>query len=140
MIKTILALIAKVLESKIKKSGIEETILKNKKYVEAAKGLWYMVDEDFRISKTVEDKLKSKSDEFDKRLLTKFPELSQDDVQELRQSIAGEINAGKEAVISNSELLKQLQDSNAQLQAENASLKEQLSKVQSLVTINTTQV
>ena len=89
-----------------------------------------MIDEDFRISKTVQEKIASKADEFDKRLLSKFPELSQDDVQELRQSIAGEINAGKDAVVSNSDLLKQLQESNTQLQTENEVLKDQLSKVQ----------
>ena len=46
----------------------------------------------------------------------------------------------KEAVVSNSDLLKQLQDSNTSLQVENASLKDQLSKVQSVVTPVTVQV
>lgn len=134
MIKTILTLIAKVLESKLAKSGLEATILKNQNYFVEAKKIWNMIDENFRISTTVEEKLVSKVDEFTKYLLVKFPELNQDDIDNLRQSIAGEVNADKEAVVSNSDLLKQLQDSNAQLQAENASLKSQLSQVQSVVT------
>jgi regulator of replication initiation timing len=138
MLKAILVLITKVLESKLVRSGLEATILKNQNYITEAKNIWNMVNENFRISETVEEKLKSKADEFDKALLTKFPELTKDDITNLRQSIAGEINAGKEAVISNSDLLKQLQESNNQLQSENSTLRDQLSKVQSLVTISAT--
>jgi len=135
MIKTILVLIAKVLESKLVKSGLEATILKNQNYITEAKKIWDMVDENFRISKTVEEKLASKIAQFNATLLEKFPGLSQKDIDNLRQSIAGEINKDKEAVVSNSDLLKQLQDEKTQLQVENASLKDQLSKVQSLVAI-----
>jgi len=135
MIKTILVLIAKVLESKLVKSGLEATILKNQNYITEAKKIWDMVDENFRISKTVEEKLASKIAQFNATLLEKFPGLSQKDIDNLRQSITGEINKDKEAVVSNSDLLKQLQDEKTQLQVENASLKDQLSKVQSLVAI-----
>lgn len=135
MIKAILMLIAKVLESKLVKSGLEATILKNQNYFTEAKKIWNMIDENFRISTTVEEKLLSKAEEFSKYLLVKFPELSQTDIDNLRQSIAGEVNSDKEAVVSNSDLLKQLQDSNNQLKAENTSLKNQLTQVQSLVTV-----
>ena len=52
---------------------------------------------------------------------------------ELRQAVAGEINSGKEAVLSQVDALKQLQDINTKILAENASLKDQLARVQSLV-------
>jgi regulator of replication initiation timing len=138
MIKTILTLITKVLESRLKKSGIEELILQNQNYITVAKQIWNTVEENFRIAEKVEDKLKSKVDEFDKMLLAKFPELSQDDITALRQSIAGEVNKDKQAVVDNSTLLQQLQESNTQLQAENASLKDQLSKVKTLISVATT--
>jgi len=138
MIKEIIVLIAKVLESKLVKSGVETEILKNQNYITEAKKIWNMVDENKRISKTVEEKLISKADGFAKALLAKFPELNQSDIDNLRQSIAGEVNVDKEAVVSNSDLLKQLQDSNTQLTTENATLKDQLSKVQSLVAIAST--
>ncbi|NRT90077.1 hypothetical protein [Clostridium beijerinckii] len=133
MIKTALKLIIKVLESKLVKSGVEEQILKNKNYITVGKAIWNIVDESFRISKTVEEKVLSKADQFDKLLLARFPELSQDDVAEIRQAIAGEINQGKAAVVDNSTLLKQLQDYNTNLKAELAALTDQLSKVQALV-------
>ena len=139
MIRTALKLIIKVLESKLIKSGIEEQILKNKNYVTVGKAIWNIVDENFRISKTVEEKVLSKADQFDKLLLAKFPELSQDDVSEIRQTIAGEINQGKAAVVDNSTLIKQLKDDNTNLKAELAALTDQLNKFQSLAaaTVNT---
>lgn len=135
MIKTILTLITKVLESKLKKSGLESEILKNQNYITEGKKLWNVVNENNRISKTIEEKLVSKAEQFNKLLLTKFPELSQDDIDNLRQSIAGEVNKDKEAVISNSDLLKQLQDTNANLLAENAALKNKISQIQSTVAV-----
>lgn len=42
-----------------------------------------MIDEIFRISITVEEKIKSKAEEFTKALLTKFPELTETDVDNL---------------------------------------------------------
>jgi len=133
MVRTALKLIIKVLESKLIKSGLEETILKNKNYITVGKAIWNIVDENFRISKTVEEKVLSKADEFDRLILAKFPELSQHDVAEIRQSIAGEINQGKAAVVDDSELIKQLQDDNMNLKDELAVLTDQLSKVQALV-------
>ncbi len=133
MIRTALKLIIKVLESKLIKSGVEEQILKNKNYITVGKAVWNIVDEHFRISKTVEEKLASKAELFDKLLLTKFPELSQGDIAEIGQSIAGEINQGKTAVVDNSTLIKQLQDDNTNLKAELAALTEQFDKVQALL-------
>lgn len=133
MIKTILTLIAKVLESKLKKSGLEEIMLRNTNYIIEAKKIWNMIDENNRISKTVEENLESKAEQFDNILLAKFPELTEDDVQEIRQSIAGEINQGKAAVLDNSELLKKLHEDNTKLQAENISLKDQLNKIQTAI-------
>lgn len=70
--------------------------------------------------------------------LLKFIEFTQDYIDNLRQSIVGEINRYKEAVVSNSYLLKQLQDVNTQLATENENLKNQLSKVQLVVAVNST--
>lgn len=140
MIKTILKLIIKVLENKLKKSGIEEKIMKNRQYFDVGKQIWNVVEENFRITESVEKKLSSKADEFDKMMISKFPELTEQDVVELRQSIAGEVNKGKAAILENSEIIKQLQDKNytleadkLNLQAENADLKEKLQTISSYV-------
>lgn len=139
MIKTILKLLIEVLGKKAIKAGLEETLLKNQNYITAAKQIWNVVEENFRITKTVEEKIASKADAFDKMLLAKFPELTQDDISELRQAVAGEVNQGKDATLSELAALKILQDRTVELQTENTSLKEQLSKFQSLAaaTVNT---
>lgn len=136
MIKAILKLLVEVLGKKLIKAGLEEELLKNQKYINAAKMIWNVVEENFRITETIEEKILSKADAFDQKLLAKFPELTQNDVTELRQAVAGEINQGKDVVLNQVDGLKQLQDSNAKLSDENAILKDQLSKIQSLVTVN----
>jgi hypothetical protein len=137
MIRTALKLLIEVLGKKAIKAGLEETLMKNQNYITAAKQVWNVVEENFRITKTIEEKLASKADEFDKMLLAKFPELSQSDVSELRQAVAGEVNKDKEAALSEVAALKILQDRTTQLQAENLSLKNQLSQVQAAVTVTT---
>lgn len=122
MLKTILKLIIKVLESKLQKSGLEEKIIRNKQYIDVAKQVWNIVEENFRITESVEKKLSSKADEFNKIMLDKFPELTFSDISELRQSIAGEVNKGKEAVLENSEILKKLQEENQELKSKNIDL------------------
>ncbi|OCA99377.1 hypothetical protein [Clostridium beijerinckii] len=139
MIKSLVKILVKLFEAKLEKAGIETTILKNRNYFVEAKKIWNALDENERISKTIEEKMVSKIEQFNAAVLKKFPELSQKDIDDLRQAIAGTVNTGKEAVLDNSTIIKQLQESNAKLQTENASLKDQLNKFQSLAaaTINT---
>jgi hypothetical protein len=135
MLKTILKLLVEVLGKKIIKAGLEEKALQYQNYITVGKSIWNMVDENFRISENIEKKFESKAAEFDKLLLAKFPELSESDVVELRQAIAGEINSGKEAVISEVDALKQLQEENTQLKSENTDLKNKMYRIQSAVAV-----
>ena len=137
MIKALITILVKLVESKLEKAGVETLILKNQNYITVAKQIWREVDETFRISTTIQEKLLSKATEFEKRILARFPELSTADIDSLRLAIGGEINQGKEVVLNNSEIIKQLQESNTILITENVSLKDQLSKVQSVVAVNT---
>ncbi|EOU1998933.1 hypothetical protein C4D40_00595 [Clostridium perfringens] len=135
MLKTILKLIIKVLESKLQKSGLEEKIIRNKQYIDVAKQVWNIVEENFRITESVEKKLSSKADEFNKIMLDKFPKLTISDISELRQSIAGEVNKGKEAVLENSEILKKLQEENEQLKSKNIDLESKLAAISNYVPV-----
>ncbi|AMN31769.1 hypothetical protein [Clostridium perfringens] len=135
MLKTILKLLIKVLESKLQKSGLEENIIKNKQYIDVAKQVWNIVEENFRITESVEKKLSSKADEFNKIMLDKFPKLTISDISELRQSIAGEVNKGKEAVLENSEILKKLQEENQELKSKNIDLESKLAAISNYVPI-----
>ncbi|MFT8352853.1 hypothetical protein [Clostridium saccharoperbutylacetonicum] len=135
MIKTILKLLVEVLGKKLIKAGLEETLLKNQAYISAAKQIWNVVEENFRITETIEEKIASKADSFDKMLLTKFPELTQSDVTELRQAVAGEVNVSKGAVLSEIDALKQLQDSNLKLVGENTELRNKLATINAQSTV-----
>lgn len=75
-------------EIKIKASGHEADM-------QAAKEVWNIVEEKFRITENAAQFLSSKEEEFDKLLLQRIPGLSQQNLYELRQAIAGEYNKGK---------------------------------------------
>ncbi|WP_194173960.1 hypothetical protein [Parabacteroides distasonis] len=109
MIRSLVKILVKVLEAKLEKTGIESMILKNQNYFNESKKIWDAIDENKRISKTIEGKLISKIDEFNAAVLKKFPELSQKDIDDLRQSIGGTVNAGKEAVLDNSTIISCIQ-------------------------------
>ena len=130
MLKTTFKQIAKVLKGKLNKSGLGEKLAKYPNYLAKSKEIWAMINEDLKISDTVENKLILKVDKFEKALFTKFPELTKDNATELIQSIVGEFNIGKEVVLRQVDALKKLQD-------ENAKLKNQLSKFQTVETTNT---
>ena len=126
MLKTMFKQTTKVLKEKFNKSRITEKIANHPNYLAKAKEILTMVNDDLKISDTVENKLIPKVNKFEKALMAKFPELTKDDVAEIKQSIVGDFDTVKEAAI------KELQDFNSKLQEENAKLKNQLSKFQSV--------
>ncbi|EKQ51725.1 MULTISPECIES: hypothetical protein [unclassified Clostridium] len=130
MLETIIKPIEKVISSRLEKTGLKKEMLKHPNYVTKAKEIWDMIDEDFGISNTIENMLKLKMDKFDQTLISKFPELTQKDITELKENIIGEISAGKDALLNQVYGIKQLQDINAKLKEENEKLKNQLSQIQ----------
>ena len=110
-------------------------MIRNKQYIDVAKQVWNIVEENFRITESVEKKLSSKADEFNKIMLDKFPELTISDISELRQSIAGEVNKGKNAVLENSEILKKLQEENQELKSKNIDLESKLAAISNYVPV-----
>jgi hypothetical protein len=125
------ALVKYVIE-KIDASGITKELAKHQNEIASAKQVFYIIEEKYRITEKVEDLLVSKADMFDQLLLAKIPYLTQDNLSDLRQAIAGEFNKEKQAVITD-ETLKQSQveltntntsltDANATLQATNDQL------------------
>jgi len=131
MLKTMFKQTTKVLKEKLNKSRITEKIAKHPNYLGKAKEILTMINDDLKISDTVENKLIPKVEKFEKVLMAKFPELTKDDVTEIKQSIVGDFDTVKEAA------LKELQDFNSKLQEENTKLKNQLSKFKSVDTENT---
>ena len=78
----------KEVEQNIKISGHEEEL-------NTAKEVWNIIEEKFRITENATQILSSKADEFDKLLLQRIPGLSVQNLDDLRQAIAGEYNKGK---------------------------------------------
>ncbi len=134
MLKSILKPMEKILASRFTKSGLKEELSKHPDYLSKAREIWDMIDEDFGISSTIENMLKLKIDKFDNTLISKFPELKEEDIEELKQSILGNLNPSKDFVLSNAKVIKELNDINSKLQEENEKLKMELRQFESLFT------
>ena len=87
------------IECKAKASNLEYVL-------KEAKVIWYQVEEDFRIQDQADKWMNSKADEFDRLLMKKFPNITQAEMNGLRQSIAGEYNKDKVSAIANTFNLK----------------------------------
>lgn len=85
----------------IKRKEIEQRIgIEKAKDIEnTAFKVWKEVDEHFRISNFVGDKIKAKQKKFEEFMLKKFPSLTGEQIVELRQTVAGEINKGKAKLV-----------------------------------------
>ncbi|WP_432291556.1 cobalt ABC transporter permease [Clostridium baratii] len=127
-----------IIEYIVKKKEVVEQRFQLDKHVEeieTAKQVWNIVEEKYRITDNIENLAKSKADMFDKLLLEKIHYLTEDEVKQMRQAIAGEINKGK-ALLNEDDLKKQAQDlvtKNATLEQENAELKNKLNAISNYV-------
>ncbi|MBM7835960.1 cobalt ABC transporter permease [Clostridium sardiniense] len=121
-----------------KKKDVVEQRLQLDKHVEeieTAKQVWNIVEEKYRITDNIKELVKSKSDMFDKLLLEKIPYLTEDEVKQLRQALAGEINKGK-ALLNEENLkeqAKELVNKNIELENKNTELKNKLNAISSYV-------
>lgn len=80
--------------------GYIQTKASSSKYAEVyqvAVNVWYQVEEDFRVGSAITDLFESKITYFDNLLLKKFPSLTADELETLRQAISGKENAAKTA-------------------------------------------
>jgi len=113
-------------EQRIKASGHEEDF-------KTAKEVWNTIEEKFRITENVETLLGSKADEFDKLLLERIPGLTQQNLNDLRQAIAGEVNKGKTAIVADisTQQIATLAETNAQLEVDKANLQAKIDAINS---------
>jgi hypothetical protein len=82
-----------------------------------AQKIWNIVDEQFRITQFVGDTIKAKRDMFNKKLLEKFPGLTQAEIDDVRQAIAGAVNQGKSSIAATINTVSITQDQLTALQA-----------------------
>ncbi|MFW2501755.1 cobalt ABC transporter permease [Clostridium diolis] len=87
-----------------KKSEISQKIKINEhqEEINTAREVWNIVEEKFRITENATELLTSKADEFEKVLMQRIPELSKENLEFLRQTIAGEVNKGRDTLTKDS--------------------------------------
>lgn len=117
----------KVADQKIKESKYAELF-------EVGKNIWNMVEEKYRVTDNIENLAKSKAAMFDRMLLEKFPHLTEKELTEVRQALAGEYNKGKAMLHEDSlkQQATQLVEENEKLKLLNAETENKLAVVKSL--------
>ena len=63
-----------------------------------ARSIWGAVDEEFRITPTLEKTIANKQALFAEKIKRAIPGITDDEIEQLRQAVAGEINKGREAL------------------------------------------
>lgn len=115
-------------EQKIETAGYKSTL---DKALEA----WNIVDDKFRITQNAIDIFGSKEKLFEQILLQRIPGLTQKNIDDLRDTISGIVNQGRQAVTADSttQQIVDLQQANAVLQSENQSLKATITQISSAI-------
>ncbi|SHI63732.1 hypothetical protein SAMN02745163_00535 [Clostridium cavendishii DSM 21758] len=118
---------------KAKKEEATQKIIQgqHEKEVKTALEVWNIVEEHFRITEVIGDTIQLKIIMFNDLLLKKLPGLTQEQLDYLRQTIAGEFNKGKQILAEDK--AKQQAQINTQLQQENEVLKNKLATIQNTV-------
>ena len=63
-----------------------------------ARSAWRMVDEYFRISPKIEKTIDAAQAKFTEYIKQYIPDITDDEIEQIRQAVAGEFNEGKEAI------------------------------------------
>ena len=67
-------------------------------WMNLARAAWNAVDEEFRITPTLESTISAKQKLFDEALKQEIPEITDAQIEQLRQAVAGEVNKGRAAI------------------------------------------
>lgn len=68
-------------------------------WITLAKQAWNITEENTRIIPTAEQTIAAKQAEFAVQLKKLIPEITDDEIEQLRQAVAGEVNKGKAAIV-----------------------------------------
>lgn len=123
-----------------KKKETEQKIESNgyKSKVDKALEVWKIVDDKFRLTQNAIEVFGSKEKLFEDILLQRIPGLSQKNVDDLRDTISGLVNQGREKIILDSsyQQIDLLKEEKLKLEAERDNLQAKLNKIQNYVTDN----
>ena len=66
--------------------------------LEVARSVWGAVDEYFRITPSITKTIEAAQEKFAEEIRKALPEITDDEIAQLRQTVAGEVNKGKTAL------------------------------------------
>ncbi|MCY1713724.1 hypothetical protein [Caproiciproducens galactitolivorans] len=87
-----------LIEEKAKAVKAKAGADKYDQYMKYAWSAWNMTDENFRITPALEKTFAAKQAEFEVQIKKLIPGITDEEIEMLRQAVAGEVNKGREAI------------------------------------------
>ena len=100
IVKTVGDSVIELIQAKIKAVALKTGIDKYNADLVVAKNIWGIVDEYFKITPNVEKTIESAQVKFAEEIMKVMPSISAEEIEHLRQAIAGEINKAKDVVVA----------------------------------------
>lgn len=88
----------KILAEKLAAAKVKVGADKWNHWMNLAHSAWDIVDEEFRITPMLEKTFAAKQAEFTAQIKKMIPEITDAEIEQLRQAVAGEVNKGKDAI------------------------------------------
>lgn len=108
IIKSVGDAVISYIEAKKAEIVVKVGVAKYNQQLTFARSMWNVVEENFRLSGIVGNIILQKQEMFDKLVKEKFPSVTDEQIILLRQSIAGEVNEGKEVIASPAEIKEEI--------------------------------
>lgn len=99
VVKSIGDVSKKLIEAKVAEVIAKIGKVEYEKRISTAMDIWGIVEEHFRLSGIIEETMSEKAALFNDLLLERIPSLDQADIDYLRQTIAGQVNSAKDAIL-----------------------------------------
>jgi len=93
--KEVVKLVPKVISYVVAKTGLTNYM----KTKDVAWDIWNVIEEHFRISQIVGDTVDAKVTMFESLIKQKLPNITDADIELVRQAVAGEVNANKPIIV-----------------------------------------
>ena len=100
IIKTVGDSVIELIEAKIKAVALKMGVDQYNADLVVAKNIFNIVDEYFRITPTVTKTIEAAQAKFTEEILKAIPSITADEIEQLRQAVAGEVNKGKDVVVA----------------------------------------
>ena len=100
IVKTVGDSVIELIQAKIKAVALKMGVDQYNADLVVAKNIFNIVDEYFRITPTATKTIEAAQAKFTEEILKAIPSITPQEIEQLRQAVAGEVNKGKDVIVA----------------------------------------